>query len=74
MNIILHADLPLRGKQAGEIKKGQNDEPFKSLDKNLTAQVDRGYREFWARRGKKAPTVSSYFIEGCVPGHSFNSR
>jgi len=59
MKILTFADLPLRGKQTGDRKE----EPFASLDSNLTAQVDRGYRAFWERRGLKPPPVSSSCIE-----------
>ena len=32
------------------------------LDQSIIRQVDRGYRYFWARRGRKPPSVSSHYI------------
>ena len=62
MKIILHADIPLKGKQAGGNKDGR-EEPLRSLDNNITKMVDRGYRAFWERRGLKPPPVASTFLE-----------
>ena len=58
MKIILHADLPLT-----KINKSKDDSRVRIFDTSITAQVDRGYQEFWARRGMKPPRVAATFVE-----------
>jgi len=58
--LVLYAKLPLPN---GGTTKVKDDEPFKSIDRSVTKQVDRGYRAFWRRRGKKPPPVSGHYIE-----------
>lgn len=44
-------------------KKEELEEPTVSeTDQSMMRQVDRGYRAFWARRGRKPPSVSSHYI------------
>ena len=46
-----------------ERKDGIKEPENKKSDQSTIAGIDRGYRRFWRKRGKKPPPVSSHFIQ-----------